>query len=120
MPSTTDSATPRTTHAIDATTDPDVSWRFALFDYRATWQIDITATDPLHAARTALAIQRDPDSTATVFDVVDEYGTTFRIDLAEESPTLDAQPVLAMPPVPRWIRRLLPRRSPRTKSSRQP
>ncbi|TLG04253.1 hypothetical protein FEK35_20710 [Nocardia cyriacigeorgica] len=119
MPSTTDSAIPRTAHAIYPTTDPDVSWRFALFDYRATWQIDITATDPLHAARTALAIQRDPDSTATVFDVVDEYGTTFRIDLAEESPTLDAQPVLAMPPVPRWIRRLLPRRS-RRKSSRQP
>ncbi|MBF6100469.1 hypothetical protein IU510_20635 [Nocardia cyriacigeorgica] len=91
-----------------------------MFDYRARWQIDVSATDPLHAARKARAIQRDPDSTATVFDVVDEYGSTFRVDLADDFPALDAQPVLAAPPLPRWLRRLLPRRSRTTGSGRQP
>ncbi|WP_053649608.1 MULTISPECIES: hypothetical protein [unclassified Streptomyces] len=37
--------------------------------YRVTWEIDIDADDPEEAARKALGIQRDPDSTATVFGV---------------------------------------------------
>lgn len=37
--------------------------------YRVMWEIDIEATDPETAARRALAIQRDPNSIATVFKV---------------------------------------------------
>ncbi|CCF63626.1 hypothetical protein [Nocardia cyriacigeorgica] len=85
-------------------------WRWTLFSYRAIWQIDIRARDPLHAARRAWDIQRDPDSPATVFDIIDEFGTTFRVDLAEDNPHLDAQPILATPPMPAWMARLLPRR----------
>lgn len=54
-------------------------------DYRVTWSIDITADSPVEAARLALAIQRDPRSTATVFNVQgdgDSRGLT--INLADE------------------------------------
>ncbi|WP_280202241.1 hypothetical protein [Nocardia cyriacigeorgica] len=81
-----------------------------LFSYRAIWQIDISARDPLHAARSAWAIQRDPHSSATVFDIVDDFGTTFRVDLSEDNPDLDVQPILATPPLPAWMAWLLPRR----------
>ena len=37
--------------------------------FRVQWAIDIEAGTAQHAAKQALAIQRDPDSTATVFDV---------------------------------------------------
>jgi hypothetical protein len=37
--------------------------------FRVQWTIDIEAGTAQHAAKQALAIQRDPDSTATVFDV---------------------------------------------------
>ncbi|MFE6186469.1 hypothetical protein ACFQ6U_18800 [Streptomyces sp. NPDC056465] len=37
--------------------------------YRVTWEIDLEADDPEEAAHKALSIQRDPDSTATVFGV---------------------------------------------------
>lgn len=37
--------------------------------YRVSWSIDIEAESPLEATREALAIQRDPESIATVFDV---------------------------------------------------
>jgi len=45
--------------------------------YRVCWEIDIVASSPEDAARRALRIQRDPASTATVFDV--------HTDLASES-----------------------------------
>ena len=39
-------------------------------DYRVTWVIDIfDAASPRAAAKHALEIQRDPESTATVFTV---------------------------------------------------
>lgn len=38
-------------------------------DYRVRWEIDIEAVSYKEAAETALAIQRDPASIATVFDV---------------------------------------------------
>lgn len=38
-------------------------------EYRVTWEIDVTANSPREAAEQALTIQRDPDSTATVFEV---------------------------------------------------
>ncbi len=53
--------------------------------YRVEWVIDIEAESPEDAARQALAIQRKPDSTATVFDVVeyDTDGESVRVDLGE-------------------------------------
>lgn len=53
-----------------------------LKSYRVTWEIDIEATDPETAARRALAIQRDPNSTATAFKVYEIHpGDTTVIDL---------------------------------------
>lgn len=47
-----------------------------------TWKIDIEeAETPRDAAREALKIQRDPQSTATVFEVTDESGIETQIDL---------------------------------------
>ncbi len=52
--------------------------------YLVTWVIDIYAESPEEAARQALAIQRKPDSIATVFDVSDDDGeNTVRVDLGE-------------------------------------
>ena len=39
-------------------------------NYRVTWEIDIEADSAHEAAETALEIQRQPDSTATVFTIV--------------------------------------------------
>lgn len=42
--------------------------------YTVQWLIDIDADSPEEAAMEALRIQRDPDGTATLFDVwQDEY-----------------------------------------------
>ncbi len=52
--------------------------------YRVVWEIDIYARSPRGAAKEALAIQQDKDSTATVFDVTEEDSDkTVRIDLGE-------------------------------------
>lgn len=52
--------------------------------YRVTWVIDLEADTPQQAAERALAIQRNPESIATVFDVCDDDGTNpIRIDLLE-------------------------------------
>lgn len=40
--------------------------------YRVEWRIDIEANSPREAAERALEIQRDPESTATIFDVADQ------------------------------------------------
>ena len=49
---------------------------------RCCWEIDVDARTPRAAARKALAIQRDPQSIATVFDV--QYrGKMVRVDLTE-------------------------------------
>jgi len=40
-------------------------------EYRVVWAIDIQAESHEDAARKALEIHRDPDSTATVFDVTE-------------------------------------------------
>ena len=47
--------------------------------YGVAWFIDIDATNPREAAEKALAIQRDPESSATIFMVNGE-----QIDLDEE------------------------------------
>jgi hypothetical protein len=46
--------------------------------------MDIWADSPVEAARKALAVHRDRDSIATVFDVTGSDGCTQRIDLDEE------------------------------------
>lgn len=37
--------------------------------YRVTWTIDVDAKSPKAAAKKAREMQRDPESTATVFEV---------------------------------------------------
>ena len=49
---------------------------------RVCWEIDVDAKTPREAARIALAIQRDPSSIATVFDV-QHRGMMVRVDLSE-------------------------------------
>jgi len=39
-------------------------------EYRIKWEIDLEADSPEQAARLAQAIQRDPKSTASIFEVV--------------------------------------------------
>lgn len=54
--------------------------------YLVTWEIDVEANSPQEAAKLALAIQRDPESTATFFGVRDVDGKpkTIYVDLADE------------------------------------
>lgn len=49
--------------------------------YLVTWEIELDAETPEEAARKALEIQRDPNSIATVFDVVDENAIATRVDI---------------------------------------
>jgi hypothetical protein len=51
--------------------------------YSVNWEIEIEAESPEAAARQALKIHRDQNSTATVFDVFDEEGNCTRVDLLE-------------------------------------
>lgn len=54
-------------------------------EYRVTWEIDVDAEDARSAAGKALEIQRDPDSTTTVFNVsaLADFWVSERIDLDE-------------------------------------
>jgi hypothetical protein len=49
--------------------------------FSVNWRIDIEAESPVEAAGQALEIHRDPNSTATVFDVYDEQGNYTCADL---------------------------------------
>lgn len=40
-------------------------------EYLVTWRIDVWAANPVEAAMRALVIQRDQESTAVVFEVLD-------------------------------------------------
>ena len=53
--------------------------------FRVTWEIDIDASSPREAAEKALHIQRDVDSTATVFTVAEKRHLQ-QIDVRPESP----------------------------------
>jgi hypothetical protein len=70
-------------------------------EYRVEWSIDVTATDPEDAAKQALAIQRDPGSTALEFTVHDATGQVSTQNLSGDSsksspPNIaDANPVEA-------------------------
>ena len=48
---------------------------------RVKWEIDVDEDTPEAAAVVALAMQRDPESTATVFDITSGDGKTVRVDL---------------------------------------
>lgn len=53
--------------------------------YHVVWEIEVSAASPLDAARNALAIQRDPESSATIFDVTEfdnQDADVVRIDVA--------------------------------------
>lgn len=51
--------------------------------YVVTWEMDIDAETPQDAARQAWAAMRAEDSTANVFDVLDEDGECTRVDLED-------------------------------------
>jgi len=51
-------------------------------EYLVTWRAEILADTPEHAAQIALAMQRDPESLATIFEVVD-LAQQKTIDVAE-------------------------------------
>ncbi len=53
-------------------------------EFRVVWEIDIEAATPKQAAERAFAIQRDPESMATVFAMTDPSGVTTEIDLLDE------------------------------------
>ena len=55
----------------------------AMTSYSVNWEIEIEAESPEAAARQALKINRDQNSTATVFDIYDEDGNHTRVDLLE-------------------------------------
>ena len=58
-------------NALLAEQDP-ISQEKEMTKYTVKWSIHISADSPQEAARKALEIQRDPQSTATVFEVYPE------------------------------------------------
>lgn len=57
--------------------------------FKVKWEIDIIANSPQKAAMIALGIQRDDESTALDFDVYDEGGLKYKIDLWEDPKCAD-------------------------------
>lgn len=52
--------------------------------YRVTWEIDVWADSPIGAAQRAREYQTDPQTTATVFDVIaEDSDEVISVDLAE-------------------------------------
>lgn len=54
--------------------------------YYVEWNIDIDADNPREAAEKALAIQRNHESWATVFNVYDDRGELVQVDLEDPAP----------------------------------
>ncbi len=54
-------------------------------EYQVIWAIDLDAESHEEAARLALEIQRDPESAATCFAVMDTLGVSKHIDLNVET-----------------------------------
>jgi len=48
--------------------------------YHVFWEVELDASGPVEAAKVALEMQRDRQSMATVFELVDEDEITYRID----------------------------------------
>lgn len=49
-------------------------------EYHVIWHIEVSADSPEEAAQVAKAIQADPGSTATHFEVVDEDAVLHHVD----------------------------------------
>ena len=65
-------------------------------EYRVTWTIDLEAHSPEDAADQALAIHRDPQSLATVFDVTDAEGRSVVVGVTQLP--RPARPLEPLPP----------------------
>ena len=52
--------------------------------YKVRWEINVDGETPVEAAKEALRIQTDPESTALVFEVFDEAGKVTMVDLWKE------------------------------------
>jgi hypothetical protein len=63
--------------------------------YVVTWQIFVEARTPEEASREALAVQRNPESEATCFDVLDEAGHDVTVVVRDE-PLGPARPSLRL------------------------
>ncbi len=50
--------------------------------YKVVWTIDLDADNPTEAAKLALEIHRNPESTATVFQVIDSSNIEHEVDLS--------------------------------------
>ena len=50
-------------------------------EYHVSWEIELDAESALDAARGALEMQRDPESTATVFTVRLSNGPSTEVDI---------------------------------------
>ena len=48
--------------------------------YRVMWVIDVEAETHMEAALIAREVQQDPESLATVFSVLDQYGKFVKLD----------------------------------------
>jgi hypothetical protein len=65
-------------------------------EYRVTWTIDLDADSPESAADQALAIHRDPQSSATVFTVTDMDDHSVVVGVTQLPPS--ARPLEPLPP----------------------
>lgn len=63
----------KTPEAIPSLPASDPHWR-------VTWTIELVAADALDAADQALMIQRDPESIASVFEIIDPGGRRYSVD----------------------------------------
>lgn len=54
-----------------------------LIRHTVVWKIDAWANSPQKAAEIALEIQRDSESTATIFEVTPDNGETVTVDTLE-------------------------------------
>ena len=52
-------------------------------EYRVHWEMDVPTDSPEGAARQARAYQRDPTAVVGVFEVIDQNGKVYRVDLDE-------------------------------------
>ncbi|WP_406279029.1 hypothetical protein OH799_11245 [Nocardia sp. NBC_00881] len=82
-----------------------------MHEYYVRWEIDVSADDPVSAAFEAFDLYRAPDSKATVFDVTEPEGHTYRVDLDDDTITAHLIRKPAGPrPVARLLNRILPTR----------
>lgn len=55
-------------------------------EFIVNWSIDIDAEGPIDAAEKVREILLDPENTASAFEVVDETGKRFAVDLLDDDP----------------------------------